>query len=187
MEIWTANADGSGATALYSAAANDQVWFSWNAASSGVLYIDLARPGELRRITPGGANELLLKGPIPLGWGGIAPDDRTAIYQSGNPANIWKASFGSKPRQLTFDPEFAGWPDISLDGKWVVYQVKRGDDSYAAVMDIDGGHQRQLTPVGGVDFPYSFLPTAAALPPPPFRTPCGTSPRSTAPPANARR
>jgi Tol biopolymer transport system component/DNA-binding winged helix-turn-helix (wHTH) protein len=155
-EIWTANADGSGATALYSAAANDQVWFSWNAASSGVLYIDLANPREFRRITPGGANELLLKGPIPLGWGSIAPDERTAVYQSGNPTNIWKLSLDSKPRQLTFDSEFAGWPDISLDGKWVVYQVKRGDDSYAAVMDIDGGHQRQLTPVGGVDFPYSF-------------------------------
>jgi Tol biopolymer transport system component len=62
----------------------------------------------------------------------------------------------SQPRQLAFDPEFAGYPAISPDSKWIAYNVKHGADSYAAVMDIDGGHQRQLTTAGGIDFPYSF-------------------------------
>jgi len=76
--------------------------------------------------------------------------------KTGKPTNIWKLTFGSQPRQLTFEKEFAGFPDISADGKWVSYDAKRGGSDYAIVMDMDGGQQRQLTPEGGTDFAYSF-------------------------------
>jgi Tol biopolymer transport system component/DNA-binding winged helix-turn-helix (wHTH) protein len=151
-EIWIANPDGSGATALTDTQSS---WISWNAASSGVLYKANGN-SEVRRITPGGASELLLKNSFPFGAGQIAPDERSVIYEHGYPPNVWKLPFGAQARQLTFDPEFAGYPAISPDGKWIVYNVKHGEGSYAAVMDIEGGHQRQLTPAGGFEFPYSF-------------------------------
>jgi Tol biopolymer transport system component/DNA-binding winged helix-turn-helix (wHTH) protein len=152
-ELWMANADGSGATALCTA--NAQIGIRWNADGSGILYKDKGGR-ELRRFTPGGASELLLKSPFPFIYAQVAPDERSVIYQFGNPPNLWKLAFGSKPRQLTFDRDFAGWPFLSGDGKWIAYQLKRGADTYAAVMDADGGQQRQLTRGPSADYPYSF-------------------------------
>jgi Tol biopolymer transport system component len=61
-----------------------------------------------------------------------------------------------QPAQLTFDPERAGFAAISSDGKWIAYAVQHAGSSYAAVMDIDGRSQRQLTSGGSFDFPRSF-------------------------------
>jgi Tol biopolymer transport system component len=152
-EIWLANPDGSGAFAL--TAALGLSGLGWNADGSAILYF--ASRSELRRVSLSGVNELLLKISFPFGSGQIAPDERSVIYTKADKStNIWKLTFGSQPRQLTFEKEYAGFPAISADGKWIVCDVKRSGADYAMVMDIDGGQQRLLTPQGGADYAYSF-------------------------------
>jgi len=65
---------------------------------------------------------------------------------------------GGPPRQLTFDKELAGFACWSPDGKFVAYQIKRGDDAYLMVMPSDGGESIQLTSGHGRSWPYSFSP-----------------------------
>ncbi len=155
LELWTANADGSGATALDSLVGGG-AWPSWSAAGSAILYFD-NNATEMLRISPGGMREVLLKGGVRFGSGQVTPDERSVIYQTGRPLNLWKLTLGAgKPTQLTFDPEHAGFASISPDGKWVVYEPRRDGGSYVAVMDIDGRGQRQLTSGGSFDFARSF-------------------------------
>ena len=76
----------------------------------------------------------------------MTPDEQELIYDTGRPRNIWKLHIkGEQARQLTFERERAWFPEVSWDGKWIVYQVGRGDDSQIGVMDINGGHQEILT------------------------------------------
>ena len=87
----------------------------------------------------------------------MTPDEQELIYDTGRPRNIWKLHIqGTRARQLTFERERAWFPEISWDGKWIVYQVGRGDSSQVAVMDINGGQQEILTPEPGKRFSHSF-------------------------------
>ena len=65
---------------------------------------------------------------------------------------------GGPPRQLTFDKELAGFACWSPDGKFVAYQIKRGDDAYLMIMPSDGGESIQLTSGRGRSWPYDFSP-----------------------------
>ena len=52
---------------------------------------------------------------------------------------------GGAPKQLTFDREAASFPAPSWDGRWIAYEVKRGESTQIGVMDRNGGHQEILT------------------------------------------
>jgi Tol biopolymer transport system component/serine/threonine protein kinase len=65
---------------------------------------------------------------------------------------------GGQPKQLTFDKELAGFPAWSPDGKFIAYQMKRGDDAYLMIMPSDGGEPTQLTFEHGRSWPFSFSP-----------------------------
>ena len=110
----------------------------------------------------------------------MTPDEQELIYDTGRPRNIWKLHIkGTQAKQLTFERERAWFPEISWDGKWIVYQVGRGDSSQIAVMDINGGQQEILTPEPGKRFSHSFASTTGASPTRDSRRACGTSTGST--------
>jgi serine/threonine protein kinase/Tol biopolymer transport system component len=79
----------------------------------------------------------------------VSPDGRYVVWQSnrtGN-TNIWRMDIdGSALRQLTESVE-AGFPQISPDGKWVLYQEysNRGRRTTLWKVAIDGGTPMQLT------------------------------------------
>jgi Tol biopolymer transport system component len=50
---------------------------------------------------------------------------------------------------------FARW---SPDGRWLAFQVKRGDDDHVAVMPSNGGNHTQLTFERGRSAPRSWSP-----------------------------
>jgi TolB protein len=52
----------------------------------------------------------------------------------------------------------AGFPCWSSDGKFIAYQIKRGDDAYVMVMPSDGGEATQLTFDHGRSWPFSWSP-----------------------------
>ncbi len=73
--------------------------------------------------------------------------------------NAWIAPVsGGQAKQITFDKELAGFACWSPDGKFVAYQMKRGDDAYVMLIPIEGGESIQLTSGHGRSWPYSFSP-----------------------------
>jgi Tol biopolymer transport system component/DNA-binding winged helix-turn-helix (wHTH) protein len=79
-------------------------------------------------------------------------------------SNIWILTFGTgEVRQLTFDREFAGWPNWSPDGRWIAYEIKRGDDTHVAVVSSSGGEPRPLTSGPGAYWPYGWSPDGTRI------------------------
>jgi len=74
-------------------------------------------------------------------------------------SNIWVRELDGGPgRQITFDAEFAAWPNWSPDGRSIAYEVKRGDDTHVAVVSSEGGEPRLLTEGAGSHWPYGWSP-----------------------------
>jgi Tol biopolymer transport system component len=59
---------------------------------------------------------------------------------------------------LTFDKELMGWPSWSPDGRWLAFEMKRGDNTHIAIMPGDGGDVTQLTFDPGQSWPNSWSP-----------------------------
>lgn len=77
----------------------------------------------------------------------------------GGARNLWLASLnGSDARQLTFDPELAGFPSFSHDGKTIAFDRKRGDTTNIMTIPSEGGTPRQLTDDAGQSWPHSWSP-----------------------------
>ncbi len=51
-----------------------------------------------------------------------------------------------------------GFPIWSLDGRWLAFQRKIGEDSHVMVMSSAGGEPAQLTFEPGQNWPFSFAP-----------------------------
>lgn len=52
---------------------------------------------------------------------------------------------GSGQRQLTVDPHYDGSPDVSPDGRYVLFVSNRTGSRNIFRMDLDGGNQAQIT------------------------------------------
>ena len=90
-----------------------------------------------------------------------SPDGKSVILMSpvGGAPNLWLApTGGGEMRQLTFDPELAGFGAFSPDGKNIVYEQKRGDTTSIMVIPSAGGTPRQLTNHPGQSWPHSWSP-----------------------------
>ena len=75
----------------------------------------------------------------------------------GNTINLWRADVeGGQPHQLTFDKEFAGFPSWSRDGKFLSFELKRGEDENVAIIPSQGGEVQQLTFDHGQSWPYNW-------------------------------
>jgi TolB protein len=65
---------------------------------------------------------------------------------------------GGPARQLTDDPEGAGWPVWSPDGASLAVELMRGGTTRVGVMSARGGPVRELTTAPGQSWPFSFSP-----------------------------
>jgi TolB protein len=60
--------------------------------------------------------------------------------------------------QLTFDREGADFPAWSPDGRWIAFQLNRGDSTQVAVIPAGGGESVQVTGTPGKNWPFSWAP-----------------------------
>jgi Tol biopolymer transport system component len=78
----------------------------------------------------------------------VSADGRHIVFISDRTGgfHVWTMGIdGSDPRQLTNSPDDAyAWPDISPDGKWVVYS-KEGDEKGIWKVPMEGGVPVRLT------------------------------------------
>jgi Tol biopolymer transport system component len=90
----------------------------------------------------------------------LSPDGKQIVFNIADNGiiNSWIVLVsGGQPKQLTFDQELAGFACWSPDGKFLAFQIKRGDDAYVMVMPSDGGGDAtQLTFGQGRSWPHSF-------------------------------
>ncbi|MCU1250992.1 MAG: transcriptional regulatory protein-like protein [Edaphobacter sp.] len=72
----------------------------------------------------------------------FSPDERQIVFRSGRTGsgNIWKSNAdGSDPQRLTsFDKGWAGTPRWSSDGKWIVFDFRKGQHSQITMVDAEG-------------------------------------------------
>jgi Tol biopolymer transport system component len=59
---------------------------------------------------------------------------------------------------LTFDKESVGHPAWSPDGKWIAFEIRRGQDAHVAIIPSDGGESIQLTSDQGQSWVYDWSP-----------------------------
>ncbi|HMF56993.1 MAG TPA: protein kinase [Pyrinomonadaceae bacterium] len=109
-------------------------WSIWVAANGDA--------SVARKVTSGNADGA---------WGiALAPDGRI-VYTSNTNGNvdIWIGDAdGSNQKQLTFNAEADTSPNVTADGRYIVFQSSHGDASrrpHLWRMDMDGGNLKQLT------------------------------------------
>ncbi|MEP6534818.1 MAG: winged helix-turn-helix domain-containing protein [Bryobacteraceae bacterium] len=166
-DVWTMNADGSGASPLASSGA-DMMMPSWTPDGSAVVLTrDTGQGAQLYEVSVAARSEKpLLNGQPVMGWSRLSPDGKELVYQARRQGiiNIWSLSMSSgKSRQLTNDPESAGFPAWSPDGRSLVYELFRGPNTYLAIMDRDGSHQKQLNSDPGHSWAFSFSPDSRKI------------------------
>ncbi len=91
----------------------------------------------------------------------LSPDGKRLAFNSkeSGTINVWLVNLeNSDQKQLTFDPEFIGFPVWAPDGKLLAVQIKRGDDTHIALISPDGGEALQLTDEPGQSWVHSFSP-----------------------------
>src|SRR5581483_1754304 len=156
-EIWTMNADGSAAASVTSdtGAVGAPLW---NADGSAILYTYGDQNQHVARLNPADGSKRALFGTHePMQQPHITPDEQAVVFSSGHPMNIWKRRFADgKATQLTFDREGASFPSLSWDGKWISYELQRGNTTQIGLMDSSGGQQSVLTEDPGLNWSNSW-------------------------------
>jgi len=160
-DIWVMSADGTDLKHATTDPAVDTIP-SWYPEGGRLLYRSDrgGRPAmwELR-LSDRHETRLAEMGPD-MDWARLSPDGRSLVYQlrsQGGSINLWRSELPSgRPRQITFEPEFAGFAAWSPDGRWLAVQVKRGEGFQVAVMPSDGGPLDVLTTGEGQSWPYSW-------------------------------
>jgi len=126
----------------------DDIIFSSTRSGNTNLWMMPAQGGEAVQITKGSGPDIGMA---------ISSDMRKLLYlQQMEIGNIWIAnSDGSNSRQLTFEDELLEWPQISHDGKKIVYVLADPDPAKKSAvgniytMDRDGRNRRQLSSDNG--------------------------------------
>ena len=146
--LWIMNSDGSEQRQLSSRQAfnaawstdNKTVWFI-SPESTGTSYWSVNADTGLER-------RLLDFDEVEVYGARAAPDGSSVVFNSKRDGklNIWTMPLsGGEPKQLTFDPEFAGFPAWSPDSRWIAVQIKRGDNTHVGVIQANGGEIVPLT------------------------------------------
>ena len=98
-----------------------------------------------------------------LNFSRLSPDGKRLAAnsrRSSGTINVWTSGLEREreARQLTFDEEMAGFPCWSPDGKYIAFEIKRGDDTHIAIVASEGGQPVQLTFEPGQSWPHSWSP-----------------------------
>ena len=161
-KIWVANSDGSAAVPLTPDTTRDSIP-SWMPGGQALVLAKIAGGRtEWRSVALTDRSEKVLASVSrQAGAPRVAPDGKSAVFTDpeGPVVNVWKAAFdGSPPVQLTFDLEGASFPAWSPDGRWLVVQLARGDDTRLAVMPSSGGTPVEIVSTPGKNWSHSWAP-----------------------------
>jgi len=105
--------------------------------SSDIWVAPLDEPDSARPVTSGNR-----------GWTPAWSQDGRIIYVANEitQKHVWvMESDGSNSKPLTTGKEFAIWPRVSPDGRYIVFDSSRTGSWHVWRMDLDGDNQRQLT------------------------------------------
>ena len=104
-------------------------------------------------------------------WARLSPDGKTIAFHSPQDSitlDVWLHDLTTKKtRRLTRDPELAGFPIWSPDGRTLAIEIQRGESTQVAVVSFPEGDvevesggvvPRQLTFDDGESWPYSWAP-----------------------------
>ena len=92
----------------------------------------------------------------------LSPDGREIAFHVIDDAgviNVWTQPLEGGPRkQITFDAEAMSYPMWSPDGRSLVVEIKRGDDTQLGVVSRDGGPVEMIVTDRGQSWPFSWAP-----------------------------
>lgn len=151
--LWTVEADGSGATQLTFPAEhpNEQIFSpAWSPDGSTIAYL---QGTALYLMDADGKNRRPVGTPATLGevfWASWSPDGSRLAIERMRPSGGWEIATvgvdGSGLRVLTPAGAHDSWPAWSPDGKKIAFGTLSGDDKWAlAVMNANGHGRRTLT------------------------------------------
>ena len=124
LGIWLMNADGSNPTRVAPDLGNSN-GASWNAEGTGLL-LNLFSRNKLSFVwvnLADGSHKPVFESAENVTRTHLTPDGKDLVYDYGSPRNIWKRpAAGGLPKQLTFGRQRNWFPEVSWDGKWIVYE-----------------------------------------------------------------
>lgn len=158
--LWMMNSDGSDQKQLTSRPGFNPVW----AADGTTIYFvqpEEVRPGFWSVDASSGLEKKIFDFDEAETFGARpSPDSKYVLFNSSRSGipNIWirENSDSASTRQFTFDPEYAGFPAWSPDGKWIAMQIKRGENTHVAIMPAEGGEIIQITNDAGQSWVNSW-------------------------------
>jgi TolB protein len=96
----------------------------------------------------------LTSGPSSVAW---LPDSRSVVYSMTG--SLWREKLASEvAEQLTAGPGYDYQPDVSSDGRWVIYVSYFKDAIELWTLDLKTMHSLQLTNGGAVNLEPRFSP-----------------------------
>jgi Tol biopolymer transport system component/DNA-binding winged helix-turn-helix (wHTH) protein len=168
-EVWLVDADGGNPRQLTTEPA---AVLGWLPEGDQVALSRKDAPGAslLKVDVNSGKQTPLSSQQIEARLGRLSPDGRLIAFNSraSGTINIWTVSLlDGVLKQHTFDHELMGFPCWSPDGRYLAFEVKRGDDTHIATIPSNGLREgaapTQLTFERGQSWPGSWSPDGAKI------------------------
>lgn len=138
-------------------ASSDTWGFSWTPDNRLVYASEQSGEAEIWVIDADGANATqLTSDQVPKFSPVVSPDGRYIVYMSANNGGqLERIDANGGDRRVLTGPSGADNPDISLDGKSVIYSAYTGGEARIFRVGIDGGEPQMLTTYKAIEPRYS--------------------------------
>ena len=161
--VWVMDADGGNSSLVWGECFDPQ-WLP-DGKNIDCLGGEGSETGLWRYNLESGRHEKLRSVPEDANFLSVTREGRAAFtsQRSGAP-NVWVAPVtGGEPRQVTFDRESMGYSCWSPDGKFLAFEMKRGDSTYLMTVPGSGGNLVQLTFEPGQSWAHSWSPDGGKI------------------------
>ncbi len=101
----------------------------------------------------------LTTGPSSVAW---MPDSKTLVYSMAG--SLWRQELGSETAtELTAGPGYDYQPDVSPDGRWIIYTKYNADALELWLYDVQAKQAHALTTTGAVNVEPRFSPDGSRI------------------------